>query len=159
MLLLSVGEDQRGGGGMPSLREMQLWWWPRTSEGGIALSQLTWGCSKVTWPCPEFLSQVTSAILFGLTTSEDMLRKRNISQYHSCVEHKRQTKRKQVNRRILKKTTLTWWQIHRYTDLSKGNQKRSRKENGAADSNRGNLHFWVLRRCVVHRSWNVWWCT
>ena len=142
-----------------------LYWRRCSFEGG-------WGPVKEEFPFPswpeaaprshdlvEFLSQVTSSIPFGLMTSKDWLRERNNSQCHSCVEHKRQTRRKQVNRRILKKTTLTWWQIQRYTDLSKGNQKRSWKENWAADSNRGNLQFWVLRGCVVHRSRNVWQCT
>ena len=104
--------------------------------------------SRVSYP---------SDIIYSLW-SDDIWRlvKRNYSQFHSCVEHK--TKRKQVNR-IWKKTRLTWWQIQRYTDLSKGNQKRSWKENWAADSHRGNLQFWVLRGCVVHSSWKVWRCT
>ena len=93
-------------GRMPSLREMQLWWWLRTSQEGMSLSQLTWGCSKVAWACREFLSQVTSSIPFGLTTSEDMWRERKFSQFPSCVEHKRQTKRKQ-GKRILKQTMWT----------------------------------------------------
>ena len=94
VLLLSVGDDQRGGGGMPSLRKMQLGWWLGTSQKGMSLSQLTLGCSKVTWVCRGFLNQVTSSTPFGLTTSEDMWRERNNSQFHSCLEHKRQTKRK-----------------------------------------------------------------
>ena len=65
--------------------------------------RLLQGCMS----CHQFLSQVTSSIPFGLTTSEDMWRDRNNSQFHSCVEHKRQTKRKQ-GKRILKKTSLTW---------------------------------------------------
>jgi len=41
VLLFCVGDNQRGGGGMPSLREMQLGWWLRTSQEGMSLSQLT----------------------------------------------------------------------------------------------------------------------
>lgn len=80
--------------------------------------------------------------------SEDMLRERNNSWFHSCVEHKKLTNKKKISKNNFKEEKS--WHDNKYKDTQtrvveirgEATGRGKMDKMGQLDGGRGKLHFW-----------------